>query len=45
LCMFLLLSLPVMSMTAVSGKSWLLSAEFHTEARRRCRVAEEGFHL
>jgi hypothetical protein len=34
-----------MPMTAVSGKSRLLSAGFHTEAHRRCRVAEEGFHL
>jgi hypothetical protein len=32
-------------MTTVSGKSRLLSVGFRTEARRRCRVVEEGFHL
>jgi hypothetical protein len=44
-CRSLLLSLSAMSMMAVSGNSRLLSAGFCTEARRRCRVAEEGFHL
>jgi hypothetical protein len=44
-CRFVLLSLPVMPMTAASGKSRLLSAGFHIETHRRCRVAEEGFHL
>jgi hypothetical protein len=44
-CMFLLLSLSVKPMTAVSGKSRLLSAGFHTEACHRCRVTEEDFHL
>jgi hypothetical protein len=34
-----------MPLTAISGKSRLLSAGFRTEARRRCRVVEEGFHL
>jgi hypothetical protein len=43
--MFLLLSLLVMSMTAVSRKSRLLSAEFRTGVHRRCRVVEEDFHL
>jgi hypothetical protein len=49
LCNFLvyrfLLSLPVMPMTAVSGKYRLLSVGFRIKACRRCRVAEEGFHL
>jgi hypothetical protein len=44
-CRFLSIPLLVMLMMAVSGKSRLLSAGFYTEARRRCRVAEEGFHL
>jgi hypothetical protein len=34
-----------MRMMAVSGKSRILSARFCTEARRKCRVAKEGFHL
>jgi hypothetical protein len=34
-----------MLMTAISVKSRLLSDGFRTEAHRRCRVAEEGFHL
>jgi hypothetical protein len=44
-CRFLLLSLPVMPIMAVIGKSRLLSAGFYTGAHHRCRVAEEGFHL
>jgi hypothetical protein len=35
----------MMPLMAVSVKSRLLSAGFCTEARRRCRVAKEGFHL
>jgi hypothetical protein len=42
---FLLLSLPAMPMTAISGKSRLLRAGFRTGTRRRRRVAKEGFHL
>jgi hypothetical protein len=38
-------SLPAMPLTAVSGRSKLLSAGFCTEARCRHRVAEEGLHL
>jgi hypothetical protein len=38
-------SLLTMSLTAVSGRSKLLSARFCTEARRRHRVVEEGLHL
>jgi hypothetical protein len=34
-----------MSLMAVTGKSKLLNVACRTEARRRCRVAEEGFHL
>jgi hypothetical protein len=34
-----------MMMIAVSGKSRLLSAGFRTGVHRRCRVAEEGFHI
>jgi hypothetical protein len=50
LCNFLcvdlfLLSLPAMLLTAISGKSRLLRARFHTEFRRRCRVVDKGFHL
>jgi hypothetical protein len=37
--------LPVKPLTVVSGKFKLLCARFHTEARRRCRVAEGGLHL
>jgi hypothetical protein len=40
-----LLSFPAKSLMAVSGKSRLLSAGFHTGARRRHRVAEGGLHL
>jgi hypothetical protein len=32
-------------LTAVSGKSRLLSARFHTGARRRHRVVKGGLHL
>jgi uncharacterized membrane protein YqjE len=45
MCKFLLLSLSVMLMAAVNGKSRLSSAVFCTEARCRRRVVEEGFHL
>jgi hypothetical protein len=38
-------SLPVMPLMAVIGMYMLLSAGFRIEARRRCRVTEEGFHL
>jgi hypothetical protein len=34
-----------MLMTAVSGKSRLLSAGFRTDAHHKCRVAKEDFHL
>jgi hypothetical protein len=44
-CRFLLLSLLMMSMTPVSGKSKHPCAGFCIGARRRCRLAEEGFHL
>jgi hypothetical protein len=44
-CMFLLLSFPTMPMTAISGKSRLLSPEFYTGARCRRRVAEGGLYL
>jgi hypothetical protein len=40
-----LLSLPAKPLTSVSGKSSVLCAGFHTEARRRRRVAEGGLHL
>jgi hypothetical protein len=43
--MFLSLPLSMMPLTDVSGKSKLLSAEFHTEAHRRHRIAEGGLHL
>jgi hypothetical protein len=32
-------------MMTVSGNSRFLRTGFHTGARHRCRVAEEGFHL
>jgi hypothetical protein len=34
-----------MPLMASGGKSKLLSAEFRIGTRRKCRVAEEGFHL
>jgi hypothetical protein len=37
--------LPVKPLTAVIGKSMLLCAGFHIEARRRRRAAEGGLHL
>jgi hypothetical protein len=37
--------LPVKLLMTVSGKSMPLCARFHTEARRRYRVAEGGLHL
>jgi hypothetical protein len=40
-----LLSFPAKPLTAVSGKSSLLSDGFRTGARRRRRVAEGGLHL
>jgi hypothetical protein len=40
-----LLSFPAKPLTAVSGKSRLLSAGFRTGARHRRRVAEGGLHL
>jgi hypothetical protein len=40
-----LLSFPAKPLTAVSGKSRLLSAEFRTGARRIRRVPEGGLHL
>jgi hypothetical protein len=43
--MFLSLTLSMMPLTDVSGKSKLLSAGFHTEAHRRHRIAEGGLHL
>jgi hypothetical protein len=46
-CRFLSLSLPlpVMPLMAVSGNFRFLSAGFCTEAHRRYRVVEDGFHL
>jgi hypothetical protein len=44
-CRFLLFSFPAKPLTAISGKSRLLSAGFRTGARRRHRVAERGLHL
>jgi hypothetical protein len=47
-CMFLSLSLPLSSGDAVDGRQWIvqaLSAKFCDGAHRRCRVAEEDFHL
>jgi hypothetical protein len=40
-----LLSFPAKLLTAVSGKSMLLSVGFCTGARHRRRVAEGGLHL
>jgi hypothetical protein len=37
--------LPMKPLTTVNGKFRPLCAGFHTEARRRCRVAEGGLHL
>jgi hypothetical protein len=37
--------LPVKPLMAISGKSRLLCAGFHTKARRRRRVAEGALHL
>jgi hypothetical protein len=44
-CRFLLLFLSMTLMTAISGKSRLLSAGFCTKSRHRSRVAEGGFRL
>jgi hypothetical protein len=44
-CRFPIFSFLAKPLTAVSEKSRLLSAGFRTGARRRRRVAEEGFHL
>jgi hypothetical protein len=40
-----LLSFPAKPLTAVSGKSGLLSVGFRTGARHRRRVTEGGLHL
>jgi hypothetical protein len=45
MCRFLLLFLPVMPMTTISGNSRFLRTGFCTGARRRRRVAEGGLHL
>jgi hypothetical protein len=44
-CRFpLSLPLPVMPLMDVNGNSRFLRTRFRTEARRRCRVPEEGFY-